>query len=60
MMNLTWRKCFLVFLLVLGVLPIANAQQNDTTKPWVFWYWIQGGVSREGITADLQAMKEAG
>lgn len=29
-------------------------------KPWVFWYWMQAGVSKEGITADLEAMKEAG
>jgi hypothetical protein len=36
------------------------AQQNDSTKPWVFWYWVQGGVSKAGITADLQAMKESG
>jgi hypothetical protein len=32
----------------------------DAAKPWVFWYWIQGAVSREGITTDLQAMKDAG
>jgi len=32
----------------------------QAAKPWVFWYWIQSAVSREGITADLQAMKEAG
>lgn len=32
----------------------------EAAKPWVFWYWIQSAVSREGITADLQAMKEAG
>jgi hypothetical protein len=32
----------------------------EEAKPWVFWYWIQASVSREGITADLQAMKDAG
>lgn len=32
----------------------------ESAKPWVFWYWMQGAVSREGITADLQAMKQAG
>ena len=32
----------------------------DEAKPWVFWYWINAAVSREGITADLEAMKEAG
>jgi hypothetical protein len=29
-------------------------------RPWVFWYWMQAAVSRAGITADLEAMKEAG
>lgn len=30
------------------------------SRPWVYWYWCRGAVSREGITADLEAMKEAG
>lgn len=29
-------------------------------KPWVFWYWMYAAISREGITADLEAMKAAG
>src|SRR6185503_18817234 len=29
-------------------------------KPWVFWYWMRGAVSKEGIKADLEAMKEVG
>jgi hypothetical protein len=32
----------------------------ESAKPWVFWYWMQAAVSRAGITADLQAMKQAG
>lgn len=32
----------------------------EAAKPWVLWYWIQSAISREGITADLEAMKEAG
>ncbi|WP_258105425.1 glycosyl hydrolase [Marinoscillum sp. MHG1-6] len=32
---------------------------NDD-QPWVFWYWMYASVSKEGITADLEAMKEAG
>ncbi len=32
----------------------------DEAKPWIFWYWMQASVSREGITADLEAMKKAG
>lgn len=28
--------------------------------PQVWWHWINGNVSREGITADLEAMKRVG
>jgi hypothetical protein len=31
-----------------------------SAKPWVFWYWMHGAVSKKGITADLEAMKEVG
>ncbi|MGZ3853907.1 MAG: glycosyl hydrolase, partial [Flavisolibacter sp.] len=31
-----------------------------SASPWVFWYWYEAAVSKEGITADLEAMKEAG
>lgn len=31
-----------------------------SARPWVFWYWMQAAVSKEGITADLEAMKQAG
>ena len=31
-----------------------------SAKPWVFWYWMQGAVSKPGITADLEAMQQAG
>lgn len=29
-------------------------------KPWTFWYWMHGAVSKEGIRADLKAMHEIG
>ncbi|MBN1924304.1 MAG: hypothetical protein JW798_00585, partial [Prolixibacteraceae bacterium] len=32
----------------------------DPAMPWVFWYWMRAAVTKEGITADLEAMKEAG
>src|SRR6185312_4959772 len=32
----------------------------EQAKPWIFWYWMQASVSREGITADLEAMKKVG
>ena len=33
--------------------------QNDA-KPWTFWYWMYGAVSKAGIHADLTAMKDEG
>ncbi|MEK6194576.1 MAG: glycosyl hydrolase, partial [Deltaproteobacteria bacterium] len=29
-------------------------------KPHVYWFWMSGNITREGITADLEAMAEAG
>ena len=29
-------------------------------RPWVYWMWMGGNVSSNGITGDLQALKEAG
>ena len=33
---------------------------SEQAKPWTFWYWMYGAVSPEGITADLESMKEVG
>jgi len=32
----------------------------DSVKSWVFWFWINGNISHEGITKDLEAMKAVG
>ncbi len=32
----------------------------DTTKPGVYWYWINDNVSAEGVVKDLEAMHEIG
>jgi len=34
----------------------------DSAKPWVYWVWFAGGGrwSKEGATADLEAMKRVG
>ena len=64
------RKEF-IFILSLWLSVATLAQQTDTlrhafsspdrsARPWVFWYWMHGAVSRAGITADLEAMREAG
>ena len=29
-------------------------------RPWVYWFFMDGNISREGITADLEAMQQAG
>ena len=34
--------------------------QNDNAKPWTFWYWMFGAVSKPGIHADLVGMKNVG
>ena len=36
------------------------AAPPPSAKPWVYWFWSDGNISREGITADLEAMKRVG
>ncbi len=36
------------------------AAPPDSARPWVCWMWMDGTVTREGITADLESMKRAG
>lgn len=60
------KYCLLIVLLI--SVYAGRAQNLDSlfwqppamAKPWVFWYWMHASVSKEGITADLEAMKEAG
>lgn len=32
----------------------------DATKPWCYWYWLDGDISKEGITKDLESMAKVG
>ena len=32
----------------------------DSGKPWVYWWWLNGNVSKEGITADFEQMARIG
>ena len=32
----------------------------DSSKPWCYWWWINGHVDKDTITADLEAMKRLG
>ncbi|HEX72921.1 MAG TPA: hypothetical protein ENN65_06365, partial [Candidatus Hydrogenedentes bacterium] len=36
------------------------ASPPETARPWVYWFFMDGNLSREGMTADLEAMKAAG
>ena len=38
--------------------PFAHPPASD--RPWVYWFWKNGNISREGITADLEAMERVG
>ncbi|MEJ8819826.1 glycosyl hydrolase [Lacibacter sp. H407] len=57
--------CLLIALIFSMQLSAQTIEQRflnppQSAKPWVFWYWMHAAVSKEGITADLQAMKEVG
>ncbi len=32
----------------------------DSAKPHTWWHWMDGNITKEGLTADLEAMKKAG
>ena len=32
----------------------------DSARPQTWWHWMNGNVTKEGITADLEAMKQIG
>jgi len=32
----------------------------ESAKAWTWWHWMNGNISKEGITADLEAMKRVG
>lgn len=57
-----------LLLLLFFVLPLASADRLEAgfrnppnwARPWVYWFWLNGNITREGITADLEAMKRVG
>jgi len=36
------------------------AQPPASAKPHTWWHWMNGNITKEGITADLEAMKRVG
>ena len=63
-------RTFTLVTLLLSSTIFSNAQDNDlrqgfshppdSVRPWVYWMWMDGNLSRDGITADLESMKQAG
>ena len=69
------RRCvarLLAWLVLVAAIPAAAGQDGNgdlaarfarppaSARPWVYWMWIDGNVTREGITADLEAIERAG
>lgn len=40
-----------------GALEAGFHAPPDSAKPWAFWWWLNGNVTKEGITRDLEEMK---
>lgn len=42
--------------------PLADGFRNPpaSARPHTWWHWMDGNVTKEGITADLEAMKQVG
>ena len=64
-----FNLCPLVCAILFGSLLCAEAADNlesefsappDAARPWVYWFFMDGNLTREGITADLEAMQKAG
>ncbi|MCC6728771.1 MAG: hypothetical protein IT208_05470 [Chthonomonadales bacterium] len=63
------RRC-LAGIALLALAPGGSARATDlaagfrnppaSARPHTWWHWVNGNVSRAGITADLEAMRRAG
>jgi hypothetical protein len=62
------RRLALVYLILAGCglstaavdLEAGFRNPPDTARPWVYWFWLDGNITAEGITADLEAMQRVG
>lgn len=66
MKNLFWQAILGVTLSISGIScssdPLESGFNNPSNQVQtsVYWYWISGNISEEGVKKDLYAMKEAG
>src|SRR5512139_3199110 len=62
----SFYRCILLLALVGSARGAARGLLDDfrgppaSARPRVYWFFMDGNLSREGITADLEAMKAAG
>ena len=35
-------------------------QLSSTARPYTYWFWMNGNITKEGITKDLEAMHRIG
>jgi hypothetical protein len=63
------RLSAVLAVLLCGLATVGSAADNlekefvsppDSARPWVYWMFMDDNLTREGITADLEAMKKAG
>jgi len=64
------RLVLYIVIAALLVAPLATLQADDlaagfrnppdTTRPYCYWYWLNGDITKEGITKDIEAMSRAG
>jgi hypothetical protein len=62
-------RCVFLCVLLFSFTPAVSAAVDlradfisppDSARPGVYWYFMDGNMSREGMTADLESMKDAG
>ena len=51
---------FIAVLAPAGTLETSFSHPPETTKPRCYWYWMDGQITKEGITRDMEAMKRVG
>ena len=61
-LNFTFYILHFTFLLQASALTLEEGFANPppSARPQVWWHWMNGNVSKDGITADLEAMARAG
>jgi hypothetical protein len=68
--SLIYMNRYILIFFLAGIYFVGYSQNNnlesnfinppESTKPWVYWYWLNDNISKEGITKDLEAMAKAG